>query len=192
MLAKPDVVALTVLDKLGVRFVTETLVDAFRVALYLAERNILNFAHVMPDQSSNNLYPLHLFIETVHRVLPDLNDWGAAINKKDLDQILKNKWAERGDSAVLLRKENTFSGADYRFIKFICRKMINIEIDDKRKFQFFYPFEVQIVDIESHIKNEAGPSNHDKYKEKQRQGARRRVFPDLYNIQVDKKVSSLG
>jgi uncharacterized protein (TIGR04562 family) len=189
MLAKPDVVALTVLDKLGVRFITESLTDAFRVALFLAERNIINFAHVMPDQSSNNLYPLNLFIERINELLPS-QDWGAEIDKKDFDAGLREKWSQQSKSAVLLRKENSFSDSEYRFIKFICRKLINIEIDAKNKFKFFYPFEVQIVDIETHIKNQAGSSSHETYKEKQRQAARRRIFSDLYSQKPNKKVST--
>jgi uncharacterized protein (TIGR04562 family) len=189
MLAKQDVVALTVLDKLGVRFITETLTDAFRVALFLAERNIINFAHVMPDQSSNNLYPLNLFIEQIKELLP-AQDWGMVINKKDFDAALREKWNLQRKNAILLRKENSFSDSGYKFIKFICRKLINIEIDSKNKFKFFYPFEVQIVDIETHIKNQIGSSSHESYKEKQRQAARKRVFPDLYSDENNKKVST--
>jgi uncharacterized protein (TIGR04562 family) len=189
MLAKQDVVALTVLDKIGVRFITESLVDTFRVALFLAERNIINFAHVMPDQSSNNLYPLNLFIDRINELLPDQN-WSSVVNKKDFDAALKEKWNQESKSGILLRKENSFSDSKYRFIKFICRKLINIEIDSKNKFKFFYPFEVQIVDIETHIKNQTGPSSHDSYKEKQRQAARKRVFSELYSQEKNKKVST--
>jgi uncharacterized protein (TIGR04562 family) len=189
MLAKPDVVALTVLDKLGVRFITESLVDAFRVALFLAERNIINFAHVMPDQSSNNMYPLNLFIERINELLPR-QDWSSVVNKKDFDAALREKWGQQNKSAVLLRKQNSFSDSEYKFIKFICRKLISIEIDPKNKFRFFYPFEVQIVDFETHIKNEKGPSSHENYKEKQRQAARKRVFLDLSLQDGNKKVST--
>lgn len=189
MLAKQDVIALTVLDKLGVRFVTESLVDAFQVALFLAERNIINFAHVMPDQASNNLYPLNLFIDRINELVPN-QDWGSVVDKKEFDAVLKEKWRQQSKSAVLLRKENSFSDSEYKFMKFICRRLINIEIDPKNKFRFFYPFEVQIVDIETHIKNQSGASSHENYKEKQRQAARKRVVPDLYLQSINKKVST--
>lgn len=180
MLSKADVVALKVLDKLGVRFITENVVDSFRVALFLAERNLINFAHVIPDQSSNNLYPLNLFIETVRENL-SAGGLSSIPNTKEFEQKLLDKWHNEQAKAVLIRKENTFSDSRYRFIKFICRKLITIQNDKTHNFSFFYPFEIQILDYDTHASNQQGSSNHANYKERQRQAARQRVFPDLYS-----------
>ncbi len=180
MLSKSDVVALKVLDKLGVRFITENLVDAFRLSLFLAERNIINFAHVIPDQSSNNLYPLNLFVESVKSYLNDRDSMLQLSHSADFEKELYKKWGEQKDKAILIRKENSFSDSEYRFIKFICRKLITIN-NSKGPFSFFYPFEIQIMDHNTYLKNQTGTSQHDLYKEKQRQAARKRVFPDLYD-----------
>lgn len=176
MLAKPEVVALKVLDKIGVRFVTHSLFDAFRVALFLADRHLVNFAHVIPDQSSNNLYPLPLLFETL-RELCALHEQGHPVNFASVDQILADRWKDRENREGLVRKENTFSNSEYRFIKFICRKLITIKKEGGDPFSFFYPFEIQIVDEASYLKNEAGPSSHAHYKERQRQAARQRLLP---------------
>lgn len=175
MLAKPDFVALKVLDKVGVRFVTENLFDAFRVALMLAERNLVNFAHVMPDQSSNNLFPLEVFIEALKEVMTKKR----MIIPEEVNALLAEKVKRMPGSFPLIRKENTFSGNDYRFIKFICRKLVTVPVANSQPFSFFYPFEVQIVDYESHLRNEAGESSHAQYKERQLQAARSRVLRDL-------------
>jgi uncharacterized protein (TIGR04562 family) len=181
MLAKPEVVALKVLDKIGVRFVTETLFDAFQVALFLADRHLVNFAHVIPDQSSNNLYPLNEFFETL-KELCDLQELGNPVNFTTMNQRMLERWEYQTGVGGLVRKENAFSGSDYRFIKFICRKLINVKGEGGKTFNFFYPFEVQIVDQETFAKNQSGPSSHALYKERQRQAARERLFPRMPKV----------
>jgi len=177
MLAKPEVVALKVLDKIGVRFVTETLFDAFQVALFLADRHLVNFAHVIPDQSSNNLYPLPLFLETL-KELCDLQDQGNPVDFETMNKRLLDRWSQRESNDGLIRKENTFSDSEYRFIKFICRKLITVKRPNSDElFSFFYPFEVQIMDEASHLRNQSGASSHSRYKERQRKAARLRLFP---------------
>lgn len=177
MLAKPEVVALKVLDKIGLRFVTETLFDAFQVALFLADRNLVNFAHVIPDQSSNNLYPLPLFVETL-KELCDLQDQGNPVDFETMNNHLMARWMDKNSSIGLVRKENTFSDSEYRFIKFICRKLITVKRPNSDDvFSFFYPFEVQILDEASHLRNQSGASSHSHYKERQRKAARLRLFP---------------
>ena len=176
MLAKPEVVALKVLDKIGLRFVTENLFDAFQVALFLADRHLVNFAHVIPDQSSNNLYPLPLFLETL-KELCDLQDQGNPVNFATMNNRLMERWLDRSSSDGLVRKENSFSDSEYRFIKFICRKLITIKKPSSNDvFSFFYPFEVQIMDEASHLRNQSGASSHLRYKERQRKAARMRLF----------------
>ncbi|MEO0336795.1 MAG: TIGR04552 family protein, partial [Pseudomonadota bacterium] len=62
LLAKPDEVAFSLLDKMGVRFVTKSLFETFGVLRYLIQNSIVSVPHVITDQSNNTLYPLYLFI----------------------------------------------------------------------------------------------------------------------------------
>lgn len=177
LLAKPDALAMSVFDKIGVRFVTGSMFDTFRVVRFLVEGNLISFPHIMPDQSTNTLYPVNLFLQACIELSPKANVLSEAeINQFFIEYLEKNK-----AHADFLRKENSFSGADYRFIKFIARKLIRIEAPGKEKkaFSFFYPYEVQIMDEESHHRILSGPSEHHAYKERQRAGARKRLFPDL-------------
>jgi uncharacterized protein (TIGR04562 family) len=48
-----------------------------------------------------------------------------------------------------------------------------------RDVRFFYPFEVQIVDLESHRENTMGEASHQDYKKSQQRSAMNRVFCDL-------------
>jgi uncharacterized protein (TIGR04562 family) len=57
-----------------------------------------------------------------------------------------------------------------------------------RDVRFFYPFEVQITDYESHLKNTQGEASHVEYKKSQLKSAMKRIFRpiiELNNLKVD-------
>jgi uncharacterized protein (TIGR04552 family) len=176
LLAKPDALAMKIFDKLGVRFVTRNLFDTFQVVRFLVSQNVISFPHIMPDQSSNNLFPVELFMQ----VCDDLAHRLDVLDEKSIQAAFDQKLSEQGENVKFLRKENFFSGADYRFIKFISRKLIHVKpLNGQAEFSFFYPFEVQIMDESAHQKILSGPSEHQAYKERQRSAARKRLFPEL-------------
>jgi uncharacterized protein (TIGR04562 family) len=176
LLAKQEVVAFTLLDKVGVRFVTKHVFDVFRVMRYLLEHHIISFPHNIPDQSSNTLYPLNLFLEVMEG-FTHKDDF----KLEEIDKILSSKLETSINRAEFRDKYNTFSSKDYRFMKFITRRLIKIEIPQaesgkSRELNFFYPYEVQIIDYETYLLNLTGEAAHDKYKERQKMSARVRVF----------------
>ena len=176
LLAKPDALAMKIFDKLGVRFVTRNLFDTFQVVRFLIRQNVISFPHIMPDQSSNNLYTVELFMQ----VCDDLAHRLDTLDENSIQAAFDQKLVEEGDGVKFLRKENFFSGEDYRFIKFISRKLIHVKpFGGKEEFSFFYPFEVQIMDHSAHQKILSGPSEHQAYKERQRTAARKRLFPEV-------------
>ena len=175
LLAKPDALAMKIFDKLGVRFITRNLFDTFQVIRFLIKENVISFPHIMPDQSSNNLYPVDVFMEVCDELAQRLD----TLDEKSIQKAFDQKLADLGDNVKYLRKENFFSGADYRFVKFISRKLVHIKPSSgKEAFSFFYPFEVQIMDQAAHEKILSGPSEHQAYKERQRNAARKRLFPE--------------
>lgn len=176
LLAKSDALAMNVFDRLGVRFVTRSVLDTFRVIRFLVEHNLVSFPHIIPDQSSNTIYPADLFCETCINLLAKRSDW----TDLDLEAEFQFQLEERRESIQWLRKENSFSGSDYRFIKFIARKLIRVQLGgSKEELSFFFPYEVQILDQRMTEDLQSGPSDHQQYKERQRQAARRRLFADL-------------
>lgn len=168
LLAKPDALAMSVFDKLGVRFITNSMFDSFRVVRFLVEENLISFPHIMPDQSSNNLYPSDLFLKACN----DLVQSKILLQPDQIDKFFENYLEDNKDEAGFFRKLNNFSGSNYKFIKFICRKLIRIQ-----GFSFFYPYEVQIMDKAASLVMQSGPSDHGAYKERQKQAARTRLFP---------------
>lgn len=178
LLARPERVALTLLDKLGVRFVTKNIFDSFRVVRFLMESNIVSFPHIIPDQSSNTLYPLNLFMESMAE-LEHSQAGAGAISEAVIEEWLKKSFELHATRAEFKEKLNEFSGPDHRFIKFINRKLITVPIGTgphERPFRFFYPFEIQIMDEATWQKNLTGPTAHDQYKDRQRRRARERVL----------------
>ena len=181
LLAKPNAVAFRILDKLGVRFVTRHLFDVFRVLRFLEEKNLVNFAHGITDESNNTIYPLRLFFEAMDGLTK-----GKDYSLEEIDQKLLERLNQDGGNAQYLKKLNMFSSGDYRFLKFITRRLIHVEVpggEKGRKLNFFYPYEVQIMDYETYTKNLSGPSSHEQYKLRQRQFARRRILTFLNQTQ---------
>jgi len=176
LLARPEKVALTLLDKLGVRFVTRTTYDSFRVIRFLVDQHILSYPHIIPDQSNNTLYPVNLFLE----VMEELKTRPAGEFAQDEIQRALSTRLEREHSRAEYRERiNEFSGPEHRFIKFINRKLITISVgptETQRAFRFFYPFEIQVMDYETYLRNHSGPAAHDEYKNRQRKRARARVL----------------
>lgn len=172
LLAKPDEVAFGLMDKIGVRFVTPTLFDVFRVMRFLVENHVVSPANIIPSQSNNTLYPVNLFSDVMEG-LTRTSDMSAA----DVDQLLKARLEKEKGKAKFLEKHNVFTSREYRFVKFITRQLVRVTLPETQKsFSFFYPYEVQILDYEHYLKSLAGPASHDEYKARQRERARERVL----------------
>lgn len=172
LLAKPDEVAFGLLDKIGVRFVTASLFDTFRVLRFLVRNHVISPANVIPNQSNNTLYPVNLFLDVVES-LPRTSEMPAA----DIDQMLMARLERDGAKARFLEKHNTFTSRDYRFIKFITRQLVRVNDPNTQKsFSFFYPYEVQVMDYDHYLRSLSGPASHEEYKARQKARARERVL----------------
>lgn len=173
LLARPDALAMRVFDKIGVRFVTKSLFDSFQVIRFLVRENLMSYPHIMPDQSSNNLYPVDLFLKVCDEL-----EQKRITSDEDIQNYFDQELQKQGDTAALFRKFNEQSAMDFKFIKFITRQLIRISPQGShQEFSFFYPFEVQILDEKSYKTALGGPSEHQAYKERQRIAARNRLYP---------------
>ena len=171
LLAKPDAVVFTLLDKMGVRFITKHLFDAFRVMRYLLQNNLISFPHNIPDQSNNTLYPANIFMEVMETLTQ-----GSEFKPDQVDELLHAKLKEASERAEYNLKENKFSGANYKFLKFITRRLIRVKTDEGSELSFFYPFEIQIMDYETYLDSLSGETSHEEYKARQKNKARSRVL----------------
>lgn len=178
LLAKPDALAVKVFDKIGVRFITKSIFDSFQVIRFLVEENLISFPQIMPDQSSNNMYPVEEFIavcEKLKRKYPTDHK----LDSDKIDRLLMKKISNQSAFLGLFRKDNPYSSEDFKYIKFITRQLIKIEPSGGGKaFSFFYPFEVQIMNEHSYKKIHSGESEHSAYKNRQVTAAVKRLFPE--------------
>lgn len=180
LLARPERVALTLLDKLGVRFVTKSVYDSFRVIRFLNENHIISYPHNIPDQSANTLYPINIFLEAMKELEAK---YGTEIpDSAEVEGYLQKRLERAKERAEYVEKANEFSGKEYRFLKFINRKLITVQVGSAgqlRDFRFFYPFEIQVMDYTTYVNNLSGPMAHDEYKRRQTLRARDRVLGEL-------------
>jgi uncharacterized protein (TIGR04562 family) len=179
LLAKPDALAMKIFDKIGVRLVTRSVFDSFQVIRFLIEENLISYPQIMPDQSSNNMYPVDQFLAVCEK-LEKKHGPEQKMSPEKIDRLLMQKLKSNQSAFLgLFRKENPFSSQDFKYIKFICRKMIQIESNGPGKtFSFFYPFEVQILNESAYKKMQSGESEHQAYKNRQIEAAKKRLFPD--------------
>ncbi len=172
LLAKPEEVAFGLMDKIGVRFVTATLFDVFRVMRFLVENHVVSPANIIPSQSNNTLYPVNLFSEVMEGLSRT-----SEMDPAEVDVLLKERLIREKDKAMFLEKHNVFTSREYKFVKFITRQLVRVTHPETQKsFSFFYPYEVQILDYDHYLKSLSGPASHDEYKARQREKARQRVL----------------
>ncbi len=175
LLAKRKLVALNILDRIGVRFVTKNTFDIFKVLRFLVNNSLVSYPHCIVNESVNTVYPTNLFLE----VMDTLRAKNAMKSSKEISDLLDKKLIEQGEQAEFHNKDNVFTDPDYKFIKFISRKLVKTKIQRNGKeeqVRFFYPFEVQIMGYETYLNNMRGPLSHDEYKKRQEKAARLRLF----------------
>ena len=69
----------------------------------------------------------------------------------------------------------------------ITKKLLSLDTGSIAKdVKFFYPFEVQITDVEGHKENTKGEASHQEYKKSQLESAKKRLFSALLDY---KKIS---
>ena len=171
LLIKPQAVVFRILDKVGVRIITKSIFDIFTVMRYLVENGIVNVANVIPQESTNTIFPVENFLRGIESLSSSQK-----LSGQDIDKILFEKFKPDIKSNSNSKKYNEFSDINYRFIKFISRKLIKIKSKDDKPLSFFYPFEVQILDYQTYVNNLSGSTHHDEYKKRQYVKARMRVL----------------
>lgn len=202
LLHKPENVAEELFDRIGVRFVTHTRVDALRLIHALHKRYIIVPANIKPSRSRNTLIDFERFSEILdaHKPLSNLDE----TKQNKIIQTLEES-SFPGESS---QETNKFSSDHYRSMQFTARHLIRIRnplVDDirdlknisrdneieatlhkaidkidarylNREIKFFYPFEIQIMDLTSFEENERGKSAHSEYKKAQVAASLRRVM----------------
>ncbi len=210
LLHKQENVAEELFDRIGVRFVTETKLDALRAIQFLVSNYVVMINNIKPSRSQNTLVDTDLLRRRTYGLLKKAmrEGWDEARYYREL-QILVDACAPSPEPGRI----NQHSSQEYRAIHFTGRQLIKYRnpfmaqfnevrkaaLQDKENplakqllaldtspisqdVRFFYPFEVQITDYESHQRNTQGEASHQEYKRAQVKSAMRRIFKPLIEL----------
>jgi len=207
LLHKAENVAEELFDRVGIRFVTKTKFDCLRVVKFLIENNVVIPHNIKPSRSLNTIIDLNKFRHKYKNVLKmslrnELTEerFLAAVNRELIECGFDDGNSDRNDhtstryrsiqftSRQLIRYKNPFL-KDFMDIRKEAKQDEESELGKKilaldtaliaRDIRFFYPYEIQIVDQDSHKENTQGEASHQEYKRAQKISAMNRVFGKL-------------
>jgi uncharacterized protein (TIGR04562 family) len=215
LLHKQENVAEELFDRIGVRIITYNKLDALRVIKFLVSNYVIMINNIKPSRSQNTLVDLEqlrrgmfsLYKETIR------NAYSEDIFYQKLNNLIgqcqpgqrqvDNQHSSEEYRAIhftgrqLIKYRNPFMSSFNEVRKQALRDRANplsqslLNLDTSpisRDVRFFYPFEVQITDYESHLRNTQGEASHDEYKKAQLRSAMKRIFKpilELKDIKLD-------
>ncbi len=207
LLHKAENVAEELFDRVGVRIVTESRFDAIRIVKFLLDKFIIIPHNIKPSRSVNTLVDLVRFRDQYNRLVKsvlrnDLSEEAFLLAvKKEIENCsiytedgnnlhtLKNYQSIQFTCRQLVRYRNPFfkefnelrqQAKTVENNNKLASKILNLDVGlVPREVRFFYPYEVQILDLKSHKTNTEGEASHQEYKKSQIQTAMKRVFKSL-------------
>lgn len=205
LLHKRENVASDIFDRIGVRFVTRDRLDSVLAMCYLREHHLVSFPNVKPSRSINTLIHIDKFRKSFKSHYEQFRR--GELSAAELESYLRN--SAQFDDVLSHRQiqhlfnRNPYTSSKYRAIQFTVRQLVRIvnplhayksQVDSELKdtpvmrerfysarphYRFYFPYEVQIVDINTHQNNTSGQASHEEYKRRQVIAARRRVLDRL-------------
>ena len=203
MLHKPENVAETIYDQIGIRFVAEDQLGVLMVIRFLLDHHVLMPTHIKPSRSRNLMIDMEALAAWSEATPPyfRIQDLGPE-ERRALSQTLTLK--------VPGKDQNPFSSKDYSAIQFTARTLVRLPspatraletlqerlqtmgdteladlvripelIQDQEEFTFFFAHEVQVMEQSGFQSSRSGPASHSEYKQRQRDAARRRVLQGI-------------
>lgn len=191
LLHKQENVAEELFDRIGVRIITQNKLDALRVIKFLHRNHVIMINNIKPSRSQNTLVDLGLlrkrmftlYKESIRNQLAE-KDFYLRLNSL-IDECVPGKLTHDNQHTLeeyraihftgrqLIKYRNPFMTSFNEVRKQALKDKQNplsqslLHLDTSpisRDVRFFYPFEVQITDQESHIKNTQGEASHAEYK----------------------------
>jgi len=203
LLHKPENVAETIYDQIGIRLVAEDLLGVLAVIRFLLDHHVLMAPHIKPSRTRNLMVDLKALDEWMRRIPPGfaLSDLDAADRRSLSDCLLRH-----GGASEL----NPFSSSAYSAVQFTVSTLIRLQspavvaldemqsrfaaigrpelgdllhipelIQEQEEFTFFFAHEVQVMERSGFESIATGPASHAEYKQRQREAARKRVLQGI-------------
>jgi uncharacterized protein (TIGR04562 family) len=203
MLHKPENVAETIYDQIGIRFVAEDQLGVLMVIRFLLDHHVLMPTHIKPSRSRNLMIDMEALAAWSEATPPffRIQDLGPE-ERKALSSTLAIKAPGK--------EQNPFSSKDYSAIQFTARTLVRLPspatkaletlqerlqtmgdteladlvripelLQEQEEFTFFFAHEVQVMEQSGFQSSRSGPASHSEYKQRQRDAARRRVLQGI-------------
>ena len=190
LLHKKENVAEELFDRIGVRFITKNKLDVIRVINFLKENYIIITNNIKPSRSVNTMFDINKLDKLLDENVSE-EDILSENGQNDNEHSLKDYRAVHFTTRQLIKYQNPFI-RELNAIRQLAAKEEDSELASKilsletkeiaQSIRFFYPYEVQITDIESHKQNTEGKASHKDYKKSQLVSAMNRLFKPLLEI----------
>ncbi len=210
LLHKQENVAEELFDRIGVRIITYNKLDTLRVIKFLHTNYVIMINNIKPSRSQNTLVDLgilrkrvgSLYKQAMRNQLSE-EDFYQALNNLIGDSYPRSAHSEKNihssdeyraihfTGRQLIKYRNPFMSSFNEVRKLALKDKENplsqalLSLDTSaisRDVRFFYPFEVQITDYESHLKNTQGEASHHEYKRSQLRSAMKRIFRPIIEL----------
>ena len=215
LLHKQENVAEELFDRIGVRIITYNKLDALRVMRFLHRNHVIMINNIKPSRSQNTLIDLGLLRKKIYTLYKEAirNKMVEEVFYQRLNSLIdecvpgrahhENIHSSDEYRAIhftgrqLVKYRNPFVASFNEVRKLALKDKQNplsqalLHLDTSpisRDVRFFYPFEVQLTDYESHLKNTQGEASHVEYKKSQLKSAMKRIFRpilEINNIKLD-------
>ena len=205
LLHKEENIAEELFDRIGIRIITKNRFDILRTISFLIGKFIVLPHNIKPSRSVNTIIDIAKFKNRYRQLIKTAikNQWDEKVFTESVEDEIKICTIEEN------ARVNLHSSDSYRSIQFTYRQLIKYQnpfvaefnelknlakSDDsllaknllslntsslEREVRFFFPYEVQIVDQETHQKNSLGDASHQEYKRSQIQSVIKRIFAPL-------------
>ncbi|MCE1228296.1 MAG: TIGR04552 family protein [Firmicutes bacterium] len=203
LLHKPDNVAETIYDQIGLRFVAEDLLGVLMVLRFLLDHHIVMAAHLKSTRTRNLMVDLEA-----------LEEWSSELPEgfclSDLSPEERKRVSERLTLVSGRPEVNPFSSSSYSAVQFTARSLIRLPnpaesvlknvqkrlnrmgkgdlsdllripelIQEQEEFTFFFAHEVQVMERSGFESAVSGPSSHTQYKHRQREAVKKRILQGI-------------
>lgn len=211
LLHKQENVAEELFDRIGVRFITESKLDSLRVIKFLVSNYVVMINNIKPSRSQNTLVDMDLLKRRTFSLLKNTlrESWSEEQFRLELEKLVDtcapvsqtpsghNRHSSNEYRAIhftgrqLIKYRNPFMGqfAEVRKAALadpnnaLGKQILALDTNPiARDVRFFYPFEVQITDRDSHMKNTQGEASHEEYKKSQVKSAMKRIFRPIIEL----------
>lgn len=211
LLHKKENVAEELFDRIGIRLITKNRFDCLRVIKFFTDQFVIVAQNIKPSRCVNTLFDLPKLKDEMLKLYRTAkqNQWPEDQYVAKAQEIAENCMPkpEKSNSdnlhsfkdyraihftcRQLIKYTNPFM-KEFSKVKQWAKDHKDNEASEmilkldtstiSRDLMFFYPFELQITDQESHNKNTVGEASHKEYKSQQVKTAIRRLFKPLISL----------